>query len=84
MYVFFSGKTPSHSLNEPPAAIYTVSVSFTSAVLACVIMPASALADAAGRAVTVINSWEKEDETANSSASRCLIPGPGAYLNNTD
>jgi len=38
-------------------------------VLASVIMPVSALADIAGRAVTVVNSWEEEDETANSSVS---------------
>ncbi len=38
-------------------------------VLACLIMPTSALADITGRAVTVINSWEEEDKTANSSVS---------------
>ncbi len=38
-------------------------------VLACVTMPASALADITGKAVTVVNSWDEEDGTSNSSAS---------------
>ncbi len=43
--------------------------SIISMVLACVTMPASALADITGKAVTVVNSWDEKDGTSNSSAS---------------
>ncbi len=44
--------------------------SIISLVLVCVTMPASAMADIVGKAVTVVNSWDEEDETSNSSASQ--------------
>ena len=45
-------------------------ISIISLVLVCVTMPASAMADIVGKAVTVVNSWDEEDETSNSSASQ--------------